>query len=88
MRAYPPENIKTSHYNVSSPKSNPHRRRRKTSNTAKALSNYLKAKQQNQGSNKKSEDKESDYYDYQSNHYSGNTHKDYDHDHEEGNKYF
>ncbi len=87
-RAYPPENTKTSQYKVSSPKSNPHRRRRKTSNTAKALSNYLKAKQDNQGDNKKYENKESDYYDYQSNHYSGNTHKDYDHDHEEGNKYF
>jgi hypothetical protein len=87
-RAYRPENTKTSQYNVSSPNSNPRRRRTKTSNTAKALSDYLKAKQQNQRDDKKYEDKESDYLDYQSNHYSGNTHKDYDHDHEEGNTYF
>lgn len=67
-------------------KVNPHKRRRKTQSTSEALSKYVKSKHGNQNNNKY-EDKQAEYYDYQSDHYDKVPHNDYDHDHEEGNNY-
>ena len=64
-------------------KVNPHKRRRKTPSTSQVLSKYLKAKHRDQNINKY-EDKQTEYYDYQSDHYGTVHHNDYDHDHEEG----
>ena len=72
---------------VPSLKTNPHRRRKQSHNTAKALSNFLKSKQRHQDLDQYQQ-KETEYYDHQPDHYDVEYHNDYDHDHEEGNYEF
>ena len=82
---FPKDNrVKIKSYKDSTSKTNPNKRRQRSRNTVKALSNFLKNKEREQTSYRY-KTKEESHYDYHSEDSFGSQHyNDYDHDHEQG----
>ena len=82
---FPKDNrVKIKSYKDSTSKTNPNKRRQRSRNTVKALSNFLKNKEREQSSYGY-QTKEESHYDYHSEDTFGSQHyNDYDHDHEQG----